>query len=171
MNRRRQMVAVIAVLCVVSASLALVAMTRVSEARRFSQKYRVQTPTGTNFVMQLQEAAVGRVDSGYVVIVYVRFENLDAAALALPRESFVLIDRDGRRFPPATSGTQLSLINLPGNGVLDKEALSYAVDGNSLTGTLTLEAGHQVYLLVKNSKPWARQLPDGQFVTFRSWSW
>jgi hypothetical protein len=171
MNRRRQIVAGIAVLSVVGVSLALVAMTRVSETRQFSQKYRVQTPTGTNFVVQLLETTVGRVETGYVVIVYARLENQEPSALALPRESFVLIDRNGRRFSPVTSGTQLSLINLPGNGVLDKEALSYAVDGNSLTGTLMLEAGPQVYLLIKNSKPWARQLPGGQFVTFRSWSW
>jgi len=171
MKRRRQIISGIVALCVVGAILGLVAMARVSEARQFSQKYRVETPPGTNYVMQLLETTVGRVETGYVVIVYARFENLNPSEVNLARESFVLIDRSGRRFSPATEGTQISLINLPGNGVLDKEALSYAVDSSSLAGTLTVEAGHQAYLLVKNSKAWTRPLPVGQFVTFRSWSW
>jgi len=168
---RRQIITAIVALGVVGIIVGSVALTRLNEARQFSQKYRVEIPTGTNYVVQLLEATVGRVETGYVVIVYARLENLTSSALALPRESFVLINGAGRKFTPVTSGTQMSLINLPGNGVLDKEALSYAVDSNSLAGTLTLEAGHQAYLLVKNSKPWARQLPGGQFVTFRSRDW
>jgi hypothetical protein len=171
MNRPRQIITGVAVLALAGAILGLVALARVNEARRFSQPYRVETPGGTNYAMRLLETTVGRVETGYVVIVYARFENLDAAALTLPRESFLLIDGTGRRISPVVSGTQTSWINLPANSVLEKEALSYPVDSAALAGTLTLEAGQQVYLLVKNGKPWTRQLSGGQFVTFRSWSW
>jgi hypothetical protein len=168
---RRQIIAVIVVLGVVGTIIGSAALTRMREARQFSEKHRVENPTGTNFVVQLVETTVGRVETGYVVIAYARFENLNSLPLVLPRESFVLIDGTGRKLTPVTSGTQTPLINLSGNGVLEKEALSFAVDNRALDGTLTLEVGHQTYLLVKNSNPWMRPLPVGQFVTFRSWSW
>lgn len=138
----------------------LIAAIHVKAARQFSQKHRVQ-----NFVVQLLETTVGKLDTGSVVIVYARFENPGSTELDLPRESFRLAGRS-----PVTNGTQAALIKVPANGVLEKEALSYAIGDEVFAGALTLEVGRD-QLLVKNAKPWTQRLPVGQFVTFRSRDW
>lgn len=138
----------------------LVAVIRVKESRQYSQKHRVQ-----NYVVQLLETTVGKIETGSVVIVYVRLENPNPVELVVARETFRL---DG--CPPVTDGTQTALIKLPANGVLEKEALSYAVGDDAFAGPLALEVG-QDQLVVKNAKPWTQRLPAGQFVTFRRRDW
>jgi hypothetical protein len=164
------MVGIVAV-GVIGISAALLAMMRVKEAREFSQRYRVQTFAGTNYVVQLLETTVGKVETGTVVIVYARFENPNPTELVLQREWFVLADHDKDYFLPVTSGTQSPLIKLPPNGVLDREALSYAVRDDSFAGALALEVGHHYFVLVKNEKPWTQRLDAGKFVTYHSRDW
>jgi hypothetical protein len=168
-NRKLQIAIIVLVLSFVGLSFSLLAVLRVKEARHFSQSHRVQTATGTNYIVQLLETTVGKVETGSVVIVYARFENPNSTELVLSRASFVLIGPS--RFMPVTSGTQTALIKLPPNGVLEKEALSYAVTDDSFAGTLALEVGHDYTVLVKNEKPWTRRLSVGKFVTFRSRDW
>ena len=171
MKRKLQIIVVVAVFVVISLSLLLMAALRMREARQFSQSYRVQTSTGTNYIVQLLETTVGRVETGCVVIVYARFENPHSVELVLRREWFVLADSGGDYYLPATSGTQAPLIKLPANGVLEKEALSYAVNERSLSGALALKIGHEHSVFINDGKPWTRRLPVGQFVTFRSRDW
>jgi hypothetical protein len=147
----------------------LLAALRLREARQFSQKHRIKTAAGTKYVMQLVETSVGKLETGSLVIVYARFENPNPSDLVLAREMFALAGQG--RFLPVTNGTQVALIKLPANGVLDKEALSYAVGDDSFAGTLALEVGHSEIVLVKNGKPWTQRLPVGQFVTFHSRDW
>ena len=109
---------------------------RVNEARQFSQSYQVQSYTGTNYVVKLLETTVGKVETGHVVIVYARFENPNPTEVVLKREWFVLVDHDKDYYLPTISGTQTPLIKLPPNGVLEKEALSYAVGDDSFAGTI-----------------------------------
>lgn len=171
MNRRLQIIVGIVALGVIGISAALLAIMRVKEAREFSQRYRVQTFAGTNYVVQLLETTVGKVETGSVVIVYARFENPNPTELVLQREWFVLADHDKDYFLPVTSGTQTPLIKLPPNGVIEREALSYAVLDDSFAGALALEVGHHYFVLIKNDKAWTRQLSLGRFVTFRSRDW
>jgi hypothetical protein len=171
MNRKLQILVGIAALCIIGASLGLLSVVRVKAARQFSQSCRVQTSAGTNYVVQLLETTVGKVETGYVVIVYARFENPNSAELVLRREWFELADLGGDCYLPATSGTQAPLIKLPANGVLEKEALSYVVNEPALSGALTLKLGHKYFVFINDGKPWTRQLPVGQFVTFRSRDW
>ena len=171
MNRKLQIIVGAVALAVIGACLTFMAFSRVESARQFGQSYRVQTFTGTNYVVQLLETTVGKVDTGSVVIVYARFENPNPTDLVLKREWFVLADHDKDYYLPTTSGTQTPLIKVPANGVLDKEALSYAVGDDSFDGALALEIGHHYFVLVKNDKPWTRHLGAGQFVTFHSRDW
>jgi hypothetical protein len=156
---------------VLAMSLLWIAARRVREARQFSQSYRVQTSTGTNYVVQLLETTVGNVETVCVVIVYARFENPNSGELVLPREGFVLVDSGRDTYRPTTSGAQAPLIRLPANGVLEKEALSYAVKERALSGALTLKIGHEYSVPINDGKPWTRRLPVGQFLTFRSRDW
>lgn len=151
--------------------MAFLATIRVDEARQFSQPYRVKNYAGTNYVVRLVETTVGKVETGLVVIVYVRLENPNPTEITLLRDSFVLVDHDKDYFLPTTTGAQGPLIRLPANGVIDKEALSFAVDDDSFAGVVALMIGHQYFVLVKNEKPWTRHLHEGHFMTFRSRDW
>lgn len=171
MSRKLPILVGVAALTIVGVSLGLLAMMRVQEARQFSQSYRVQTSAGTSYGVQLLETTVGKVETGYVVIVYARFENPNPTELVLPREWFALADLGGDDYRPTTDGTQAVLIKLPANGVLEKEALSYVVNERALSGTLALKIGHKYSVVINNGRPWTRRLPVGQFVTFRSRDW
>jgi len=122
-------------------------------------------------VVHLLETTVGRVETGYVVIVYARLENPNPTELTLRREWFELADLDGDHCRPMTGGTQAPLIKLPANGVLEKEALSYVVNERALSGALALKIGQDYSVFINEGKPWTRRLPVGQFVTFRSQDW
>ncbi len=148
-----------------------VALRRIEAARDFSQRRETQTAAGLKYTVQLLETTVGRVETGYVVMVYARFENPNAAELVLPRERFVLVTRGGGFYRAAASGTQPALIKLPAHGVGEKEALSFAVGEGALAGPLALEVGHLDFVVIKNERPWKRALAPGQFVSFRSAEW
>jgi hypothetical protein len=170
-NRKLQIIIGLAAMAVIGICLALLGLMRVHETRQFSQSYRLQSDTGTNYVVQLLETTVGKVDTGHVVIVYARFENPNPTEVVLKREWFVLVDHDKDYYLPTTSGTQTPLIKLPPNGVLEKEALSYAVGDDSFAGTIGLEIGHHYFVLIKNQKPWKQKLHQGHFVTFHGRDW
>lgn len=172
MSRRLQrLVAVALVVVVAGLAVAWVAWRRIEAARDFSRRRETQTAAGMKYTVQLLETTVGRVETGYVVIVYARFENPNAAELVLPREKFVLVTRSNGLYRAAAGGTQPALIKLPAHGVGDKEALSFAVGGGALAGPLALEVGHLDFVVIKDERPWRRELAPGQFVTFRSSSW
>ena len=171
MNRKLQIIIGLAAVAVIGICLALLGLMRVREARQFSQSYPVQSYTGINYVVQLLETTVGKVETGHVVIVYARFENPNPTEVVLKREWFVLVDHDKDYYLPTTSGTHSPLIRLPPNGVLEKEALSYAVSDDSFAGTLGLEIGQHYFVLIKNEKPWKQMLRQGHFVTFHGRDW
>src|SRR5438067_2436744 len=85
---------------VIVVCVAFLATTRVKEAREFSQGYRVQTMTGTNYVVQMLETTVGKVETGHVVIVYARFENPNPSEVVLRRDWFVMVDHDKDYYLP-----------------------------------------------------------------------
>jgi len=108
-------------------SLGLLAMLRVQEAKEFRQPHSVETYGGTNYIVQLTEAAVGKTETGCVLIIYLRLENRNPYDVTLNRNWFVLVDQDKDYYLPSTTGTQTELIKLPANGVLDREMLSFTV--------------------------------------------
>ena len=126
---------------------------------------------GSTSIRFCLETTVGKVEMGHVVIVYARFENPNPTEVVLKREWFVLVDHDKDYYLPTTSGTQTPLIKLPPNGVLEKEALSYAVGDDSFAGTIGLEIERHYFVLIKNEKPWTQKLQQGHFVTFRGRDW
>ena len=168
MNRRLQIIIGVLALALVVLSVLGLAALRVDRAHQFSQLYRVQTFTGTNYVVRLLETTVGRVQTGYVVVVYARFENPNPTEIVLKRDWFVLADHDKDYYLPASGAP---LIKLPPSGVLEKEALSYVVGDDAFLGPLALEIGHHYFVLLKTDKPWAGNLKEGRFVTFRSRDW
>ncbi len=171
MSRKLQIIVGGAALAGILICLAYMGFSKVKGAREFGQSFKVKTFAGTNYLVRLLETTVGRVDTGYVVIVYARFENPNPTEVLLEREWFVLADHGKNYCLPTTTGTQTALIRLPANGVLDKEALSYAVSDDSFGGSLALEIGHHYFVLLKNDKPWRRQLHAGQFVTYHNRDW
>lgn len=84
---------IIGVIVVVNViSLSTFAWLRLRDAREFSQPIPVHTYGGTNYIVQLLETAVGRVDTGCMVIVSLRLENPNPFEVVLNREWFVLMD-------------------------------------------------------------------------------
>ena len=81
---------------------------RARDAQQFAVPCRVHTYGGTNYTVQLLEAAVGRVETSCVVIVSLRLENPNPYAVTLPREWFVLLDHEKEYYEP----TQLGAIQL-----------------------------------------------------------
>ncbi len=148
-----------------------VAWLRVLESKHLSEPCRVKTYGGTNYVVQLLETAVGKVDAGYVLIVYARVQNPNAWDVTLNRDWFVLVDGDKDYFLPSTNGTQTAAITLPANGVLDREMFSFTLPEASLGGTIALKVGQNYWVMVKNEKPFDRALRSGEFVSFRRREW
>jgi len=158
-------------LAVIAVSIALTAWLRVHAARQFAEPVQVQTYSGTNYVVQILEATVGKAVTGCVLLVSARLENPNAFDLTLQRDWFYLVDGDKDYFAPVTTGTQTGLIKLPAHGTAEKEAFSYVVPDDTLAGTIAFAAGHHYLVLIKNAKPLSEPLQAGQFRTFRQRSW
>jgi len=156
---------------IIGAGLGLMAMLRIQEAKEFSQPHQVQTDGGTNYVVQLTEAAVGKTMTGCVLILYLRLENPNSFDVTLGRNSFILVGHDTDQYLPSTMGTQAELIRIPANGVLDREMLSFTVPEDTFAGSVALRAGQNCSFLVKNQKPFGVRLRDGEFRSFRRRSW
>ncbi len=156
---------------VIVLSAGLSAWLRILESRQLSQPCPVKTYGGTNYVVQLQETAVGRADNGYVVIVYARLQNPNAYDVELKRDWFVLIDGDKEYFLPTTNGTQTATITLPAGGARDKEMFSFALPESALGGTIALKVGKDYWAMVKEDKPFDRTLRNGEFISFRRRQW
>src|SRR5271167_1332313 len=105
---------------IIGAGLGVIAMLRIQEAKEFSQPHQVQTDGGTNYVVQLTEAAVGKTTVGCVLILYLRLENPNSFDVTLGRNSFILVGHDTDHYRPSTMGTQAELIKIPANGVLER---------------------------------------------------
>jgi hypothetical protein len=142
----------------------------VQDARAYGRSCRVQTHAGTNFVVQLLKTTIGKIETGQVVIVDIRLENPNPFGVELERTLFVLTSSDASSYRPETTGTQTRLINLPANGVLDKEALSYAVPDGYFVSPLMLRIGADT-IMIKDNQPFERRLGNGQFLTFRRRHW
>ncbi len=122
----QKLVAVIA-LVVIGVSFGVLALLRVREANEFRRPHPVQTHGGTNYVVQLAEVVVGKTETGCVLIVYLRLKNPNPYDVTLSRNWFVLMDHAKDYYLPSTTGTQTELIQLPANGILDREMLSNTV--------------------------------------------
>jgi hypothetical protein len=156
---------------VVIAAFALIAWLRIGESRHFTQPHHVRTYGGTNYVVRLIEAAVGKTDSGYVLIVYARLENHNPYDVVLHRDWFSLADQAKGRLLPSTNGTQTALIKLPGRGVLEREMFSFDLPPDALAGSVDMKIGESYRVMIKNEKPFTRQLRTGEFVSFRIRKW
>jgi hypothetical protein len=171
MSRRIQILVAVLALATIGISLGLLAVLRLREAKEFREPHTVQTYGGTNYVVQLTEVAVGKAETGCVLIVYLRLQNPNAYEVTLSRNWFVLVDRDKDYFQPSTTGTQTELIKLPANGVLDRELLSFIVPDDAFAGRVALLIGQNYMVLVKNEEPFEVHLRNGEFRSFRRKSW
>ena len=171
MNKRNRILAAAVVLVIVGVGIGLLVLFRIQQAREFSEPHEVRTHGGTNYVVRLLEAQVGKADPGYVLIVYVRLENPNPFDVLLRREKFVLVDHHRKYYMPSISGTQRELIKLPANGVLDREMLSFVVPDDALAGGMALVAGQNYTILVKDRTPFDVRLRDGEFRAFHRLSW
>jgi hypothetical protein len=171
MRRRIQIFVTLIAAITIGFSLGLLAMLRIREAKEFREPHSVHTYGGTNYVVQLTEAMAGKTGTGCVLIVYLRLQNPNAYDVTLLRNWFVLIDRDKDYFLPSTMGTQTELINLPANGVLDREMLSFTVPDDAFAGRMALLVGQNYMVLVKNDEPFEAHLRNGEFRSFRRRSW
>ena len=156
---------------VIALCVGLTAWLRVREAGHLSQSCRVRTYGGTNYVVQVVETTVGRTDNGYLLLITARIENPNPYEVALRREWFVLVDHDKDYYEPSTTGTQAELIKLPTHGVLDKETFSFAVSEGTFAGSIGLKIGKDYWVMIKDDRPFDRQLKSGEFVSFRRRRW
>ncbi|HUI08499.1 MAG TPA: hypothetical protein VL486_15970 [Verrucomicrobiae bacterium] len=170
MSKRSWILAVVVVLVIVGVGIGLLALFRIEQAREFSAPHQVRRG-GTNYVVRLREAVVGKADIGYVLMVYVQLENPNSFDVALPRRVFLLVDHHRRYYAPSISGTQGELIKLPAGGVLRREMLSFTIPENALGGRLMLVAGQNYAVLVKDRTPFTAHLRDGEFQSFRRQGW
>jgi hypothetical protein len=155
----------------VAIAVALVGTTRLRKTRLFGQEYRVRGPDGTNYVIQLSDVTVGKVESGCVLIVAARIHNPNDHELVLQRPWFILVDHDRDYYQPLPTGDQGALIRVPAHGVLEKELLDFVVPDDALTGTIALSVGHHYFVLLKGPKPLSRALVPGEFYQFRQRDW
>ncbi len=138
---------------------------RTREARKFLAQRTVHTFGGTNYVFRLCDVTVGRVHTGFVVIVAARLENPNRFPVELRRDWFVLVDSDRDYYQPSTNGTQTARMTMPAGGMLERELFSYQVPGDGLDGVLAILAGHQHWVMVKSPRRYVPVLRDGEFVT------
>lgn len=171
MSKRIQRRAAVIAVAIIGTGLGLMTILRIQEAKEFSQPHRVQTDGGTNYVVQLTEAAVGKTKTGCVLILYLRLENPNPFEVTLDRGGFILLGHQMGHYWPSTTGTQAKLIKLPANGVLDREMLSFTVPDDAFAGSLLLRVGGNVTLAVKDQTPFEVRLRDGEFRSFRRRSW
>jgi hypothetical protein len=172
MSGPKRMLIIGSALITIGVSVGILALFRVQEARDFSRPYPVQTRAGTNFVMRILETSVGKVDTGFVVIVYMRLENPNAFSFEVRRNRFVLAgDGRGDFFRPSIMGTQDELIKLPANGVLEREMLSYTVPDDAIDGMLGLRIGRNFTILLKERGAFGGKLGPGEFRSFHRPTW
>ena len=158
-------------LVVLALSVALLGWLRWWEAQAVSRPFQVHTYGGTNYMVRLTEITVGKLETGYVVVVTARLENTNAFPVVLKRDWFVLVDHSKDYFQPTTNGTQTATIVMPARGVAERETFSYTVSDDSLRGLLALEIGRYYFFMIKSPKPFTRQLKSGEFVMFRRRDW
>jgi len=170
-TRHVQNLIAVITLIVIGVCLGLLAVLRVQETKLFHQPHRVRTYGGTNYVVELGEVAIGRTGTGCVLIVYLRLENPNPYDVILSRNWFVLVDHAKDYYLPATTGTQTELIKLPGNGVLDREMLSYTLPENAFAGALAVLIGREYMVLLKDEDPFEVRLRDGEFRSFQRRHW
>jgi hypothetical protein len=171
MSRRFQILVAVIALTVIAVSLGLLAMLRIREMKEFRQPHRVATYDGTNYIVELTEAVVGKNDTGCVLIVYARLQNPNPYDVTLNRNTFILVDHAKDYYLPSTTGTQTGLIKLPANGVLDREMLSFTVPDDAFAGAVALMVGQNYLVLVKDEEPFQVHLRNGEFQSFRRRSW
>ena len=162
---------VVVALLIAGVGIALWALFRLQQAWEFSQPHDVRSRGGVTYVVRLLEADVGKADTNYLLILYLRFENPGPDSITLRREWFGIIDRHRKFYPPSVSGTQTELITVPAHGVSDREMLSYTVPDKVLAGRVELVAGQNHTILVKDRAPFNVPLRDGEFCSFRRQSW
>jgi len=170
MNRRLQLLVALAIAALAGVAVAGLAWLRIRDARLYAQPHTVQRG-GTNYIVQLVETTVGRVNTNYLVILHLRIQNPNPFALRLARNQFGLVDHDKDYEEPAVTGNHSEWIIVPPNGVAEREALSYTVQPDAFQGTLALYAGQYYFLLVKEHEPFTPKLRDGQFISFRRREW
>jgi hypothetical protein len=144
---------------------------RTRDARQFMLPRQVHTYSGTNYVFQLTDVTIGRLPSGYLVIVAARLENPNLFPVELARNWFVLVDGERDYYQPSTNGTQTAFIVLPPGGRIERELFSYHVSDAALGGVLAILAGHQHWVMVKEKFVYKPTLRDGEFVTFQRANW
>ena len=155
---------------IVGVSVGVLALFRVQQAKEFSLPRPLQTMDGTNYVLRLQEITVGKTDTGYVMIVYVRLENPNPFSVTLDRLSFVL-SAQRRHYLPSITGTQTELIKLPAQGVLEREMFSFSVPENAFRRRVALLIDYKYRILIKDDVPFDGRLRPGDFRSFRRRSW
>ncbi len=166
----QKLVAVIA-LVVIGVSFGVLALLRVREANEFRRPHPVQTHGGTNYVVQLAEVVVGKTETGCVLIVYLRLKNPNPYDVTLSRNWFVLMDHAKDYYLPSTTGTQTELIQLPANGILDREMLSFTVADDTFAGAVALLVGREYMVLLKDEEPFEARLRNGEFRSFQRRHW
>ncbi len=171
MSKRLLILAGLIVLTFAFLGLGLTARRRIVQAREFQQPHRVVGADGTEYTAQLIEAAVGKTDTGYLIILYARFQNQNPKERTLVRAGFVLADAAGVSYRPSASGTQSELIALGANGVREREAFSYAVPAGALARGLWWQIGPTVRVPLKSDRPFRRELHSGEFISFRRGNW
>jgi hypothetical protein len=172
-SKQKRILAVLVPLIIMGGvGVGLLALFRVQQANEFSRPHSIVTPDGTNYVLRLLEAAVGKTDTGCVLIVYLRLENLNPFNLTLERRSFFLADRYRMRYRPSTMGTANELIKLPASGVLEREMLSFTVPEDVFMGRVALLiSDRRNRIMIKDETPFLVKLRDGEFRSFRRSSW
>jgi hypothetical protein len=172
MTAKRKIVAAgILVGAFVAVALAVTGGKRLKDAREFSQPHQVATHGGTNYVVRVTAATVGKTSSGSILILHLQFTNPNPFPVVLDRNWFVLMDHDKDYYLPSADGPQAPQITLPASGQLDGETLTFAVPDDSFEGVVALLAGRQYMIMIKNQNPWRQTLHDGQFESFRSRDW
>ena len=148
-------------------SVGTLAWLRTRDSQVFSQPCSVHTYGGTNYTVQLLETAIGRVETGCVVIVSLRLANPNPFAVTLHRDWFVLLDHEKEYYEP----TQLGTIVIPAQGFIEREAFGFVVTDEALAGLLALKVGQQYFLTVKSPRPYPPPTRPGRFVSFRQRDW
>ena len=156
-----------AIVIINAISFGTLAWLRLRDAREFAQPCQVHTYGGTNYTVQLLDTAVGRVETGCVVIVSVRLANPNPYEVTLQREWFVLMDHEKEYYEP----TQLGLIQIPAHGIIEREAFGFLVTDEAMAGLLALKIGQQYLLTVKSSRPYPQPVEKGRFISFRQRDW
>ena len=148
-------------------SVGTLAWLRTRDSQAFEQPCQVHTYGETNYTVQLLETAVGRVETGCVVIVSLRLTNPNPFDVTLHRDWFVLLDHEKEYYEP----TQLGTIKIPAHGSIDREAFGFVVTDEALAGLLALKVGQQYFMTVKSPRPYRPPTKPGRFVSFHQRDW